>query len=203
MPTKSTPQPAAGSFTGGAKSPKFRLKRILVPLDFSGESRQALLHAIGLAEKFDARIVLVHVVAPVLSPIMPPETGVALAPVPIPGQRKAAATQLHERGENLVPRALYERSIVTLGHAASEIIAIAKRTDADLIVIATRGRSGVKRFLLGSTAEQVVREARCPVMTVRRATPQRRAAAKKRAAPKTRKRTSRTPIVPRRRANAR
>lgn len=156
MPTKSTHNSAAP-----------RIRRILVPLDFSGASRQALPAAIALAEKFRARIVLVHVVAPQLQPVLPPAMGMAFTPMPVRGARTQAATQLHERGEKLIPRDLYERSIVSLGHAASEIVAVAERIDADLIVVSTHGHSGVKRFLMGSTAEQIVRHAPCPVMTVR------------------------------------
>jgi len=169
-----------------AKPSALRIRRILVPLDFSGESRQALKYAIALAEKFNARIALAHVVAPLPVPIMPTALGmgVAYVPMPIRGQRKHAVTALHERGETLIPRALDERSIVTTGHAASQIIAIAEQIDADVIVLTTHGHSGVTRFLMGSTAEQVVRHARCPVMTVRR-TP-----------PKKSKRPSRSPIVP-------
>ena len=107
MPTKSTPKSAAGRASSGAKSSTFRLKRILVPLDFSGESRQALPHAIGLAEKFGARIVLVHVVAPVLTPAMPPALGVALAPVPIRGDAQSGGNAApRTRRETGAPRAL-------------------------------------------------------------------------------------------------
>jgi universal stress protein A len=182
MPTKAT--------RNSSPSAAPRIRRILVPLDFSGESRQALPTAIALAEKFEARIVLAHVVAPILQPTMPPALGVALAPMPVRGLRKQAATELHERGVKLIPPELYERSIVTMGHAASEIVAIAARIDADLIVLTTHGHSGMKRFLMGSTAEQVVRHAKCPVMTVRRGGAR---APKKSALPK---RKSRNLLVP-------
>jgi nucleotide-binding universal stress UspA family protein len=88
--------------------------------------------------------------------------------MPVRGMRKQAATTLHERGQKLIPGELYERSIVSFGHAASEIVAIAGQIDADLIVLTTHGHSGITRFLLGSTAEQVVRHAKCPVVSVRR-----------------------------------
>lgn len=120
-----------------------------------------------MAEKFGARIVLLHVVAPPLQPTMPPAIGVALAPLPVRGLRKQAAAELHERGEKLVPRSLYERSIVSMGHAASEIVSWAGRLRVDMIVLTTHGHSGIKRFFIGSTAEQVVRHAPCPVLTVR------------------------------------
>jgi nucleotide-binding universal stress UspA family protein len=168
MPTKSTARSKSGSATDAAKSSKLRLKRILVPLDFSGESRRALDYAIPLAEKFGARIALVHVVAPIPLPIVPPAFGTTYTTIPVRGLRKQAASTLHERGQKLIPRALYERSIVSVGHAASEIVAIAERIDADMIVLTTHGHSGIHRFLMGSTAEQVVRHAKCPVISVRR-----------------------------------
>jgi nucleotide-binding universal stress UspA family protein len=104
--------------------------------------------------------------------------------VPIRGLRRAAAAELHQRGLKLIPRELYERSVVTMGHAASNIVAVAEQIGADVIVLSTQGRSGLKRFLIGSTAEQVVRHAKCPVMVVRRT------------APKARKRGPRSPIAP-------
>lgn len=141
-----------------------RIKRILVPMDFSGQSRQALRYAIPLAEKFGARIVLLHVVVPV--PVTAPE--MALMQTNLVPAKRAAAEQLHGTALKLLPRKLYERSIVSIGHAASEILVVARRIDTDMIVLSTHGRSGLKRFFMGSTAEQVVRHATCPVLSVRR-----------------------------------
>jgi nucleotide-binding universal stress UspA family protein len=165
MPTKSTVRRPARPAKNTAKLPETRLKRILVPLDFSGKSRQALVYACALADKFEARIVLVHVIVPI--PVMSAEMGVAYSDYYPRGHRREATKALHERALDLIPPHQFDRSIVSVGHAASEIIAVAERVKADMIVLTTHGRTGLRRFLMGSTAEQVIRYARCPVLSVR------------------------------------
>jgi nucleotide-binding universal stress UspA family protein len=59
------------------------------------------------------------------------------------------------------------KGMVVVGYAAEEIVALAERETADLIVMGTHGRTGIDRFLFGSVAEKVVKSARCPVMTIR------------------------------------
>lgn len=135
-----------------------------MPLDFSGKSRQALSHAVPIAEKFGAKIVLLHVVE--LVPVAVPEMVLMQADL-APSERQATA-HLQELGRTLLPPELYEKGIVVVGHPAVEILATAKRVKADMIVLSTHGRSGLNRFLIGSTAEQVVRHATCPVLSVRR-----------------------------------
>lgn len=147
-----------------AAKPALRVSRILVPLDFSGASRQALKWAVPLAEKFGARIVLAHVVVP--EPITAPE--MTLLHTELGPRKRAAVQQLDRTAADLIPAGLYERGVVKIGHAPTEILALGRRVDADLIVLSTRGQSGLKRFFIGSTAEQVVRHATCPVISVRR-----------------------------------
>lgn len=145
------------------RTPPPRLKRILVPLDLSGHSREALRHAVPLADKFGAQLILVHVLPPRLTG--PDLALVAVDDAPV---KRRAATQLEEIGRSIVPSSCYGRAIVAVGHAANEIIATADRIAADMIVMTTHGHGGLKRFLVGSTAEQVVRHAACPVLLVRR-----------------------------------
>lgn len=135
-----------------------RLFRILVPLDFSGKSRQALRYAVPIAQKFSARIHLVHVL---------PDPG-KTAKDELTRQRLAALKRLGVTGEQLVPPRILAASAVLHGDPADEILALARREAIDLIVLTTKGRSGLKRVLVGSTAEQIMREAPCPVMSVRR-----------------------------------
>jgi nucleotide-binding universal stress UspA family protein len=161
MSKKNTPRPASSK--PSPSSPP-RIRRLLVPLDFSGKSRQALRYAVPVAEKFGARIVLLHVVEPV--PVTAPEMAM-VQPDLLPLKRQAVR-QLEELAAALVPPELHDRGVVTIGHAAVEILATAKRVRADMIVLTTHGHSGLKRFFMGSTAEQVVRHATCPVLSVRR-----------------------------------
>ena len=142
-----------------------RLKKILVPVDFSDFSLKALKYAARFAEQFGATLVLVHVVEPVRYPesvIIPPEMEEANRE-----RLKLARASLAAFVKKQVPAGIATESVTRLGHPFSEISAAAKDFDVDLIVIATHGHTGLKHLLLGSTAERVVRLAPCPVLTVR------------------------------------
>jgi len=141
-------------------------RKIVAPTDFSDPSYQALQRAGELAERFSAELLLVHVVAP-----MP-----AMAPVAIPtafdlpmyqkGLRESAEKSLQEIINQRLPGELTVRPEVLMGQAADEIVRFAGEEDADLIVIATHGATGLEHILFGSVAEKVVRTAGCPVLTV-------------------------------------
>ena len=143
------------------------LRHILVPLDFSGLSRQALDCAVPLARKYGAKISLVHVAQSPFVMSSFPEGGIVL-PVNTDKLVSVAKTHLAELAAQLLPDELRGRTIVREGNAATEVVAAAKALKADLIVLSTHGRSGLKRVLLGSTAERILRHAHCPVLTVRR-----------------------------------
>jgi universal stress protein A len=148
----------SASVLGRVRASYPRLFRILVPLDFSGKSRQALRYAVPIAQKFSARVHLVHVLP---APGKTPKDELTR-------QRLAALKRLGETGAELLPPRLRAGNAVLHGDPAAEILALASRQDIDLIVLTTKGRSGLKRVLVGSTAERIMREARCPVMSVRR-----------------------------------
>jgi nucleotide-binding universal stress UspA family protein len=133
-----------------------RLRRILVPLDFSGKSRQALRYAIPLALKFSSRIHLVHV--------LPPQRR---TPDELARAKLAALKRLGDMSALLPPR-LRAGNAVLLGKPADEILALATKNDIDLIVLTTKGETGLKRALLGGTAQRIVQQATCPVLSVRR-----------------------------------
>jgi len=144
---------------------KLKLSRILVPLDFSGHSRQALDTAIPLAERYGGKITLIHIVEPAY---IGGEAGLAYLPVDNTGLLQAAKDRLQKTAGDLIAPALFDKAIVREGSAYHEITEAARKLKADLIVIASQGHTGLSRVLLGSTAERVVRHARCPVLTVRR-----------------------------------
>jgi universal stress protein A len=146
------------SVIGRVRTSYPRLLRILVPLDFSGKSRQALRYAVPLAQKFSARIHLVHVL---------PDPGKASKDELI-RQRLAAMKRLGQTAAQLMPPRLHAENAVLTGKPADEILALAEKNSIDLIVLTTKGQSGLKRALVGSTAEQIMRHALCPVMSVRR-----------------------------------
>jgi len=153
-----------------AEPTRLRLRRILVPLDFSGKSRQALDFAVPLAEQYGGKIILIHVVEPI--PAYPPFPGeVGVAAVNAVPAAEASQKRLASLACELVPAELLAETTVRHGRAYREIIDAADELGVDLIVIATHGYTGLKHVLLGSTAEHVVRHARCAVLTVRRRAP--------------------------------
>src|SRR5688572_19526592 len=152
----------------GATGP-FRIKSILVPVDFSDCSKKALQYAVPLAQPHQAAITLLYVLAP--PPYNPGEFGVVFGTMNYPlietDMRAAAEEKLNAFAETEVAGEIQKQSVVRIGSAGAEIIALAREIPADLIVISTHGRSGIKHVLLGSVAEDVVRRAPCPVLVVR------------------------------------
>jgi universal stress protein A len=156
------PLMAAASRTA-VKSP-FRIKHLLVPIDFSECSKKALQYAIPLAKEHEAAITLLYVVTPVYGTgeygaLDYGELEVSMRQ----GGEKELAKLAEEEVRGQIPTGL----LVRTGSPAHEIIEAARRLPADLIVISTHGRTGLKHVLLGSVAEQVVRTAPCPVFVVR------------------------------------
>ncbi|MBI3848851.1 MAG: universal stress protein [Verrucomicrobia bacterium] len=141
-----------------------KLKRILVPIDFSKASVRALQYAVPLAEQFGATICLVHVVEQASF-----ANDLENLPLAIPEARmtEIARDRLISLSKKAIKRLIPVLPHVRVGKAFLEIATLASTQDIDLIVIATRGHTGLKHVLLGSTAEKVVCHAPCPVLVVR------------------------------------
>jgi universal stress protein A len=133
--------------------------RILCPIDFDGNSLDALRLARRIAEQDRATLYLLHVV-PLQDPL------VMSAPAITQRDEKYARTEL-QKVSNAELAGVDRQVLLRFGHPAEEIVAAATETKADLLVMATHGRTGVSHFILGSVAEKVVRESPCPVLTVR------------------------------------
>ena len=153
---------ATGSKRTGSSD--FSAKTILVPLDFSEPSKNALRSAFALAQKFGGKLVLFYALEPVATPDfayhpLMMETGEAVATA----VRRLADLCEHEG----IEESWIRETIVRKGTPHAEITKAAEDLGADLIVIATHGHTGLKHVVLGSTAERVVRHAHCPVLVVR------------------------------------
>jgi nucleotide-binding universal stress UspA family protein len=139
-------------------------KRILVPIDFSKSSLRALQTAVPLASDFGARIVLLFAVEPAgyLS-------GIESLPTAVPDSViiKEAKENLPRIAKRFIPAKSPVTTLVGRGRPSDVITRAVRQQKIDLIVLATHGRTGLDHFLMGSTAEQVVRRARCPVLVVR------------------------------------
>lgn len=140
------------------------LKRLLVPLDFSDHSRKALDYAVKFAEQFGAELTIVHVVTPVIYA----EGMVLPAAMENIDQltREEAAKSLDKLRAGIDPR-IEVTTEIRIGTPYAEVLEAAKESETDLLVITTHGYTGLKHFLMGSTAEKLVRHAPCPVMIVR------------------------------------
>jgi len=142
-----------------------KIKHILVAVDFSGPSLAALRYSVDLARTLKARLEIVHVVEPLT---YAPMIGSAVDLDKFrEEQERAAQLRLAKLAADLRRKGVRFRTELRVGAAPSAILDIAKRSAADLIVMATEGRHGIGRLLLGSVAERVVRNAPCPVLTVR------------------------------------
>jgi nucleotide-binding universal stress UspA family protein len=153
MTTNAIKKPPARSVMGRVKSSYPRILRLLVPLDFSGKSRQALRYAIPLAQKFRARIVLLHVVVPANT------RSRDAAAIPVERQKEEALARLEKMGVRLLPGDVRAQNLVRCGRPADVIVDTASKINADMIIMTTHGRTGLSRFFLGSTAEQVMSRA--------------------------------------------
>lgn len=136
-------------------------QKILCPVDFDDDSIAALDAAVELAKAKSATIFLLHVVPRVIQPMgMPADLSAYDELEKIARERLARIERDHLEG-------IAHESMTCVGEPAPSILKVQRKLDADLIVIGTHGRRGLSRLFLGSVAEQVIREAPCPVLTIR------------------------------------
>jgi nucleotide-binding universal stress UspA family protein len=139
---------------------------IMMPTDLSSHSLRALPYAIGLARQFDATLEVVSVIEPSLQ-----VSDAAWVEVNASAMDDRAQTtvrqHMEERIINQLPGDIIARSSIVTGNPVNEIVRRAENIGADLIVMATHGRSGLGHMLMGSAAEAVVRKAPCPVLTLK------------------------------------
>jgi nucleotide-binding universal stress UspA family protein len=141
-------------------------RKILVPLDFSRCSDDALEAACELSKRFDAPIMLLHAY---VIPTYPLPEGYVMASAETVAEVLAKTKEAMDKYKQRAQTLGAQRVDVTMteGPAFAEIIRIARESGADLIVMGTHGRTGIRHALLGSVAEKVVRKAPCAVLTIR------------------------------------
>jgi nucleotide-binding universal stress UspA family protein len=136
------------------------IKTILHPTDFSERSDFAFRLACSLARDYGARLIVLHVAEPPV-PVTPAGMLVLQPAINLDILRE----KLHQL-QPPDPMIQVEHRLI-VGTAATEILQVAEVSKCDLIVLGTHGRTGLGRLLMGSVAEQVVRRASCPVLTVK------------------------------------
>jgi universal stress protein A len=140
-------------------------RRILWPTDFSPAAKTALPHVLGLATAAGAEVVLLHVLPSAAMYLVPPQMGTVLTRVQREA-RAAAQTQLRRLERHLKTPGIRTHAALALGVPFQQIVRAARRLRCDLIVLTTHGRTGLAHAILGSVAENVIRRAPCPVLTV-------------------------------------
>ncbi len=142
-----------------------KLQKIICALDLSEHSKTVAEYACMLAKATNASIVAVYA-APTLTQYtgfhVPPNTIDSFVGEIVSGAEKAMAQFVSENFEGVETKAE-----VVVGYAAEEILEIAAKEDADMIVMGTHGRKGIDRILFGSVAERVVKNSHLPVLTIR------------------------------------
>lgn len=144
-----------------------RFRRILHASDFSPASRRAFDEAIGLAKANDAQLTIVHVIEPVMPVVEDAYVSAQAYDRLVKSQRAAAAKRIETLGRRAQTAGVRVTTRLVDGNPRDAIARAAKRSAADLVVVGTHGRTGLRRLLLGSVAERIVAISPCPVLTVR------------------------------------
>jgi len=144
-----------------------QVHKILVPVDFSEPSKAALKHAVSIANHFDSALVVLQVFKPWVGQETVYPSNVDVEEITFTAER--VLNEICLREQMMPPR--NARILVKYGLPHDQIIATAKTCEADLIVIGTHGHSGLAHVFLGSTTEEVIRHAPCPVLVVRPSQP--------------------------------
>jgi nucleotide-binding universal stress UspA family protein len=141
------------------------MQTILVPVDGSHGANQAARFAAGLARDSGARLILLHVYdAPTAAAMGLARRSTEEYERALEQASAESFEAAHQAMSDLAPRVDHQ---VTMGHPANEIVLVAEKSSADLIVMGSRGRSEIASYLLGSVSERVLRHAPCPVTVMR------------------------------------
>lgn len=147
-----------------SRAPGVKIANVLVPIDFSARSLEAVEFALPLIKRFGADLHLVHVFEPDY-----PFASMAAMPLIVPELEVGKRVRRHLKSvaKKYSIELRQENTYACKGRPFEEICRLARDRGIDLIVAATRGNTGLKHLVLGSTAERIVRYSPCPVLVVR------------------------------------
>ena len=148
--------------TGRLRSRKYNFKKIVVATDFSSAAERALEYAIAIARQYYGDVTIVHAVAP------EPHQSVPMDPLPheIDLEYAEAEAQMGGMDRRLESASVPHQTVLQRGRASDVVQCVIQQNKADLLVLGTRGRTGLSRLVLGSVAEELLRTVECPVLTV-------------------------------------
>lgn len=139
---------------------RIQLKNVLFLTDFSTAAGGAIPYAAEVAKRFGAKLYALHVQPPAVNPMTEPATWAAL--------EKSAEAEAKIQREDLLKSfpGMQPEVLIEEGGLWTTLLSVVEKNKIDLIVLGTRGRSGVRKFLMGSVAEEIFRQAPCAVLTV-------------------------------------
>jgi nucleotide-binding universal stress UspA family protein len=141
---------------------RVEIKKVFCATDISDFSNHSIAWGIALAQEFGAKLYVCHVVD------FPTSITYGDGPIFFMDQQDLAIGNAHKQLKQLIGEAQIEwEPLVTIGHAADEISRLVEEKGADLAISATHGRSGLKRLVLGSVTERLMRTLHCPLLIVR------------------------------------
>ena len=139
------------------------IKKILLATDFSSASEKAASYARGLARRFSSTVEIANV----FDPSVVTSYEEAIIGLPVNERRQISNENLERLRDDFSASGIDTRTSSPEGHRPSAgLLKVAQEHEVDLIVAGTQSKSGVERLILGSTAEQLIRNAKCPVLTV-------------------------------------
>lgn len=154
-------------------------KKILVPLDGSRLSAKALPYAIEVAKQFKSEVILMQVVTPA-TPVVPISSEMGMVTSPLATQTAVQIAQAEDKRNALRAQRYLKAKMrqvtnngieasyhISIGSPAKSILDYCRKNKVDLVVMTTSGRSGLKRAILGSVADKVIRDPRYPVLVIR------------------------------------
>lgn len=142
------------------------VNNILVPIDFSNHSRKSLSYAAEIAQSYNAKLQVLHIIEETIHPAFSISGKSSVFDL-IPGIQEDSRNRAEKMVKEVVSSKVDFVITVKGGRATSDIVKFAKENSTDLIVIATHGLTGLEHMLLGSVTEKVVRMSHCPVFTVK------------------------------------
>jgi nucleotide-binding universal stress UspA family protein len=141
-----------------------KFEKILVPVDFSPHSDKAVEAAVELAKAFGGEVHLIHAYSMPVAMVGPYDYQI---PANILGDlRDSAARRVDQEAKKLADAGVKANALIAEGVPTQVIADAAEQIGADLIVMGTRGLTGLKHAVLGSVTERTIRHAPCPVLTV-------------------------------------
>lgn len=141
---------------------RVRLQNILLATDFSSSSEAALRFAAAIAHRYDSQVYLAHVIRPDVYQLVPPEVSATA----LEQTRRYAERQMSDLLVSGSLRGIAHQVLLGEGELWAILSAMIERHEIDMVVVGTHGRTGVRKLLMGSVAEQIFRLAACPVLTV-------------------------------------